>query len=160
MERRTRRIHFAGCTTNPDEPWMKQIARNLTDPFDGFLKGTRYLLMDRDGKYCKTFRDMLEREGINCVRLPSRSPNSNAHLEGFFGSLKAECLDRMIFFGDKSLRSAVPQYLEHFHSERNHQGLDNRIIKPSEEVGRREGAIPCRERLGGMLKYYFRDLAA
>jgi hypothetical protein len=65
----------------------------------------------------------------------------------------------MIFFGEKSLRNAVPQYLEHFHSERNHQGLDNRIIKPSEEVGRREGAIQCRERLGGLLRYYYRDAA-
>ena len=88
MEVATRRVHFAGCTTNPDEPWMKQIARNLTDPFDGFLRGTRYLLMDRDGKFCKAFRDILEDEGVNCVRLPPRSPNLNSHLERYFRSLR------------------------------------------------------------------------
>ena len=68
-------------------------------------------------------------------------------------------LDRMIFFGEKSLRRAVRQYLQHYHAERNHQGLGNRIIEPGEEVGRREGAIQCRERLGGMLRYYYRDAA-
>ena len=62
----------------------------------------------------------------------------------------------MIFFGEKSLRNAVRQYLEHYHAERNHQGLENRIIEPGEEVGRCEGTIECRERLGGMLRYYYR----
>ena len=138
---------------------MKQIARNLTDPFDGFLQRTRYLLMDRDGKFSKVFRDMLEQEGVNCARLPPRSPNSNSHLERFFGSLKSESLGKMIFFGEKSLRNAVRQYLEHFHAERNHQGLNNRIIEPREEVGRHEGKIECRERQGGMLRYYYRDAA-
>ena len=65
----------------------------------------------------------------------------------------------MIFFGEKSLRNAVRQYLEHYHSERNHQSLENRIICPSDEVGRDEGEIQCRERLGGMLRYYYRDAA-
>ena len=64
MEVATRRVHFAGCTTNPDEPWMKQIARNLTDPFDGFLNGKRYVLLDRDGKFCLKFREMLDQEGL------------------------------------------------------------------------------------------------
>jgi putative transposase len=65
----------------------------------------------------------------------------------------------MIFFGDRSLRNAVQQYLEYFHAERNHQGLTNKIIEPGEEVGRLEGKIECRERLGGMLKYYYRPAA-
>jgi len=65
----------------------------------------------------------------------------------------------MIFFGEKSLRNAVRQYLVHYHGARNHQGLENRIIQPGEEVGRREGVIQCRERLGGLLRYYYRDAA-
>ena len=159
MELRTRRVHFAGCTTSPDEPWMKQIARELTNFEDGFLNGKQYLIMDRDKKFCPKFQEILKNEGVEPVLLPSRSPNLNAQLERFHRSLKSECLERMIFFGEKSLCNATREYLHHYHKERNHQGLDNRIIEPGEEVRRREGPIQCRERLGGLLRYYYCDAA-
>ncbi len=120
MEIATRRVCFAGCTPNPDGPWMQQIARNLTDVEDGFLKDTRYVLMDRDGKFSPAFRAILKTEGVNAVLLPAKSPNLNAYLERFHGSLKSECLERMIFFGETSLRNTVLQFLEHYHAERNH----------------------------------------
>ncbi len=138
---------------------MKQIARNLTDPDDGFLNGKRYLIMDRDTKFCEAFREILEDEDVKPLRLPPRSPNLNGNLERFFRSLKAESLSRIIFFGEKSLRRAVTSYLLHFHAERNHQGLDNQIIELGDEVGSIAGKIECRERLGGMLRYYFRSAA-
>jgi putative transposase len=156
MELRTRRVHFAGCTPNPDDVWMKQIARNLTDSLDGFLNGKRYLIMDRDTKFSLAFRDILEKEGVNCVRLPPRSPNLTPHIERFMKSLKSEALDRMIFFGEKSLRRATTSYLHHYHEERNHQGLDNALIDPGDEVGRVDGEVQCREHLGGLLRYYHR----
>jgi putative transposase len=159
MELATRRVHFAGCTPNPDGPWMKQIARNLTDVEDGFLKGKRYVLMDRDDKFSLGFREILKDEGVNAVLLPPKSPNLNAHLERFHRSLKNECLERMIFFGEMSLRKAVAQFLAHYHAERNHQGLANRILMAGEEVGRACGEIQCRERLGGLLRYYYRKAA-
>ena len=159
MEVATRRVHFAGCTPNPDEPWMKQIARNLTDPFDGFLNGKRYVLLDRDGKFCPTFREMLEQESVNCVRLPSRSPNLTPHIERFMRSIKEECLLQMIFFGEKMLRTAIRRFLEHYHAERNHQGLGNQLIHPAEGVGLSQGEVQCRERIGGLLRYYYRDAA-
>ena len=159
MEIATRRVHFAGCTPNPDEAWMKQIARNLTDAEDGILKGKRYVLMDRDTKFCEAFQAILENEGVDPVLLPPRSPNLNAHLERFHRSLKEACLDRMIFFGETALRNAISQFLEHYHAERNHQGLGNRILVPGEEVGRASGEIECRERLGGLLRYYYRKAA-
>ena len=159
MEVATRRVHFAGCTPNPNEAWMKQIARELTNFEDGFLNGKRYLLMDRDAKFCPAFKDILENEGVNPVPLPPKSPNLNAHLERYFGSLKSECLDKMIFFGEKSLRNAVREYVAHHHGERNHQGLGNRIIAPGDEVGQAAGEIHCRERLGGLLRYYYRTAA-
>jgi hypothetical protein len=93
MEVATRRVHFAGCTPNPDEPWMKQIAKNLTDPFDGFLRDKRFVIMDRDRKYCEAFRAMLQSGGIEPVRLPPKSPNLNAHAERHVRSVKEECLD-------------------------------------------------------------------
>jgi transposase InsO family protein len=153
MEVATRRVHFAGCTPNPNEAWMKQIARELTNFEDGFLNGKRYLLMDRDAKFCPAFKDILETDGVNPVPLPPKSPNLNAHLERYFGSLKSECLERMIFFGETSLRNAVREFVLHYHAERNHQGLDNRIIEPGNEVGRGRGEVLCRERLGGILRY-------
>ena len=138
---------------------MIQIARNLTDPFDGFLLEQRYLLMDRDTKFCHSFRRMLKDEGIEPVLLPPRSPDLNAYIERFMRSLKSECLSRMIFFGENSLRRAVTSYLEHYHTERNHQGLDNELIEPGEEVNLVAGKIECRERLGGLLNYYYREAA-
>jgi putative transposase len=98
MEIATRRVHFAGCTTNPDGIWMKQMTRNLIDCEDGFLIGKRYLLMDRDTKFTEAFRSTLKNEGVKSVVLPTRSPNLNAHQERFHRSLKDECLSRMIFF--------------------------------------------------------------
>lgn len=159
MELKTRRVQLAGCTTNPHAAWMKQIARELTNCEDGFLNGKQYVLMDRDDKFCEAFRGLLQASEIKPVRLPPRSPNLNAHLERFCGTLKAECLDRMIFFGEPSLRTAVRQFLVHYHGERNHQGLGNTILEPGNEVGRSVGEVRCRKRLGGLLRYYYRDVA-
>ena len=154
-----RRVHVAGISTQPHAGWIKQIARNITDPMDGFLLGTRYLIMDRDAIFTKEFRDFLKQEGIKAVRLPPRSPNLNAHAERFVRTIKEGCLNRMIFFGENSLRRAINEFLAHYHHERNHQGLGNRLIDPGEEVGVTEGSIACRERLGGMLRYYYRQAA-
>ena len=155
---KTRRVHFAGCTTSPHEAWMKQTAQELTSAGDGFLEGKRDLIMDRNTKFSAAFRDVLAQAEVESVVLPPRSPNLNAHLERFFGSLKAECLDRMIFFGEDMLRRTVREYVQHYQEERNHQGLDNTIIA-SGEVGRTTGPIDCRERLGGVLRYYHRRAA-
>jgi transposase InsO family protein len=159
MELATRRVHLAGCTPNPDGSWMKQIARNLTDAVDGFLNGKRYMLIDRDGKFCPAFHAMLNDAGVEPVLLPPKSPNLNADIERFHRSLKDETLNRMIFFGERSLRAAVRSFLRHYHTERNHQGLGNTVITPGEEVGRRDGAVITRERLGGLLRYYYRAAA-
>ncbi len=154
LELATRRVRFAGLTPNPDGLWMTQIARNLTDCQDGFLNGKRYLLLDRDAKFTEAFVHVLEQDGVQCLKLPPQSPNLNAHLERFMRSIKEECLSRMIFFGESSLRRAISTYLEHYHAERNHQGLDNGLIQPESDVPSNVGKIECRNRLGGMLRYY------
>ena len=159
MEVATRRVHLAACTRSLGDDFMKQIARNLTDPFDGFLRDKKYVLMDRDSNFSAAFRAVLKDAGVEPVRLPARSPNLNAHLERFHLSIKSECLSRMIFFGEKMLRNAVRQYLEHYHGERNHQSLNNELIDPDDNVGRIAGKIQCRDRLGGLLNYYYPDAA-
>jgi hypothetical protein len=159
MELKSRRVQFVGFTVAPNEQWMKQTARELTAFDDGFLNGKKYVIMDRDATFCQSFRTLLTDEGIEPIRLPPRSPNLNAFLERFVRSLKSECLEKIIFFGERSLRNAVREYLVHFHRERNHQGLDNEVIDPRDEVGQTDGEIRCRDRLGGMLRYYYRDAA-
>lgn len=159
MELKSRRVHFAGCTLNPNEAWITQIARNLTDIEDGFLNGKKHLLMDRDGIFSPAFRDMLATAGVEPVRLPPRSPNLNAWIERFHRSIKEEVLNRMIFFNENSLRHAVREYLCHFHGERNHQGLKNTIPFPTLEANHPQGEVQCSERLGGLLRYYHRAAA-
>ena len=159
MEVATRRVSFAGCTTNPDEQWMIQVARNLSDSQDRFLREKKYLLMDRDAKFSQEFRDTLEQAGVQAVRLPPRSPNLTPHIERFMRSLKDECLHRLIFFGEKPLHVAVVAFLAHYHAERNHQGLQNKLINPGDDVGRTVGDVACRQRLGGILRYYYRKAA-
>ena len=135
---------------------MKQMARNLRICVDGFLVGKRYLLMDRDAKFCAAFRQILRSEDIEAVRLPPRSPNLSPHIERFMKSIKEECLLKMIFFGETALRRAVTAYVAHYHRERNHQGLGNELIEPDGEIDQHQGEIQCRERLGGLLRYYHR----
>ena len=159
MKPASRKVHFAGCTVSPDEAWVKQIARNLTDSEDGFLNGSRYILMDRDTKFSAAFRRILSDAEVKPVLLPPHSPNLNANLERFHRSVKEECLDRMIFFGEDSVRKAVKSYVQHFHEERNHQGLENKITEPGPEVGTATGEIKCNERLGGLLNYYYCEAA-
>ena len=115
--------------------------------------------MDRDMKFTDTFRNILNYEGVESVRLPPRSPNLNPHMERFMRSVKEEPLERMIFFGETMLRNAIREYLLHYHEERNHQGIANKIIQPGDEVGRCDGQIMSRERLGGLLRYYYRNAA-
>ncbi len=155
----TRRVHVAGVTEFPYGEWMKQIGRNLTDPFDGFLINVRYVILDRDPLYTDAFRNLLKQTGIKIIRLPPRSPNLNAYAERFVRTIKESCLNRMIFFGEDSLRRAINEFMSYYNHERNHQGLGNRLIDPQHEIGSLEGSVACRERLGGVLRYYYRNAA-
>ena len=156
MELSTRRVEIAGIAPDPSGSWMAQVARNLTDCFDGFLLGKQYLIHDRDPLYTAQFTKTLASVGVRCVKLPPKSPNLNAFAERFVRSIKSECLNRMIFFGGKHLRCVVKEYVEHYHAERNHQGIGNRLIEERDEATKATGHIVSRTRVGGMLKYYHR----
>ncbi|MCH9727094.1 MAG: integrase core domain-containing protein [Planctomycetes bacterium] len=159
MELKTRRVHFTACSPGLGDEYMRNIAVGLTDEIDGFLKEKKYVIMDRDANFSSAFRRRLEICDVQPVRLPPKSPNLNAYMERFHLSIKSECLDRMIFFGERSLRRAVDEYISHYHEERNHQGLQNELIEPVDGIGSQAGKIECRERLGGLLKYYYRNAA-
>jgi putative transposase len=151
----SRRVHIAGMTPHPNASWMTQIARNETMDTGGFLKPGQYLIHDRDGKYCPAFLDIMDNAGIKRVPLPPRSPNVHAFAERWVKSVQSEVLSKLILFGERSLRHALNQYTSHFHEERPHQGIGNVIPFPTSQPAKdREGIIQCRERLGGLLKYY------
>jgi putative transposase len=155
----SRRTYLAGITVQPNEAWMKQIARNATMDDCGALRDCRYLLHDRDTKFTRSFRAIIASGGVEPLVLPARSPNLNAYAERWVRSVKEECLSKVILFGERSLRRALSDYLDHFHAERNHQGKGNVLLFPRVNDRQREGPVRCRERLGGLLRYYHREAA-
>ena len=158
MELSTRKVEIAGIATVANGLWMNQIGRNLTDAVDGMLRGKRYLIHDRDPLFTAEFLKMLREAGVTSVKLPPRSPNLNAYAERFVRTIKESCLERMILFGEGSVRRAISEFTAHYHSERNHQGLDNKLICPEPSLAC-DGGVKRRERLGGMLNYYYRAAA-
>jgi putative transposase len=153
IELSTRRIHIAGIAREPDAARMSQMSRNLTDVGDGFLTGKRFLIHDRDPRFTLAFCETLAAADVQDIRLPPRSPNLNAFAERFVRTIKESCLDRIILVAEASLRRALAEFVEHYHRERNHQGLGNTLIVPVAEQTKHGGSIVCRERLGGLLKY-------
>jgi homeodomain-containing protein/integrase-like protein len=150
----SRQVHIAGMTPSPNHAWKVQVARNVTMEEWGFLPPGHYLLHDRDGKDCPAFQPIIDAAGVKRVLLPPRSPHLNAYAERWVRSVKEECLSRLILFGEASLRHVLTQYVEHFYHERNHQGKDNVLLFPIISDTARQGPMPCRERLGGLLQYY------
>ena len=149
----TRRVHIAAISSGPNGHWMAQIARNGTDCCDGFLLHKRYLIGDRDPLFTDQFRALLKTANVMSLRLPPKSPNLNAFAERFVLSIKSECLNRMIFFSEAQLRHTVREYVAHYHLERNHQGVGNKLLK-AKPAANSDGDVVCHQRLGGMLKYY------
>jgi transposase InsO family protein len=159
IELSTRRVEVAGIASVANGLWMSQIARNISDSVEGILTGKRYLIHDRDPLFTAEFLSILADSGVKSVKLPPRSPNLNAYAERFVRTIKESCLDRMILFGEDALRKSVQEFTAHYHVERNHQGLGNRLIVPDSAHVGTTGEIRRRERLGGMLNYYYREAA-
>src|SRR5215467_337280 len=155
----SRRVDIAGITIHPDEPWMKQIARNATMEGCGILRDCRYLLHDRGTKYTQAFRAIIASGQVKPLLLPACSPNLNAYAERWVRSVKEECLSKVILFGERSLRRALSEYVEHYHTERNHQGRENVLLFPRDTDAHREAPVRCRQRLGGLLRYYHQAAA-
>jgi transposase InsO family protein len=154
----TRRVLLGGITVSPHAAWIEQVARNVTGS-DGELQPCRYLLHDRDAKYTASFEVLLASAGIEPVRLPPHSPNLNAFAERFVRSIKEECVDQFVLFGEDSLRHVMREYVEHYHAERNHQGLENVIPFPDGRLATHEGPVAKSGRLGGLLNFYHRQAA-
>ena len=155
----SRKVQVAGVTKEANGVWMSQVGRNLCDAAEGFLIGKRYLIHDRDPLFTAEFLEILKSSGVQPVKLPPCSPNLNAYAERFVRTIKESCLERIILFGEGSLRKAIREFVDHYHRERNHQGLGNRLIIQEPLVADSGAVVERRSRLGGMLNYYHRQAA-
>lgn len=156
IQHATRRVEIAGVTTNPNASFMAQVARNLTDSVDGFLRGQRYLILDNDSLFTKQFVGILGDAGVKVVRTAVQAPNMNAFAERYVQSVKRECLSKLILFGVGHLRRVLTNYVEHYNRDRPHQGIGNRLVTPPAWDPPTDGAVVADERLGGLLRSYRR----
>ena len=115
------------------------------------------LIHDRDTLYTKKFRETLRTTGVRALKLPKRSPNLNAYAESFVAGIRRAVLNKMILFGERSVRHAVHNYADYYNKDRPHQGMGNRRLTEPAEPMPTEGRVLCRERLGGLLKSYYRQ---
>jgi putative transposase len=154
----SRRVSVVGITIHPDQEWMEQIARRATQGTWGYLDGYRYVLHDRDAKFCPSFRSVLAAGGVKTMALPARSPNLNAFAERCVRSVKEECLSKLILFGEGPLSRTLAEFSAHYHGERNHQGQGSKLLFPdaADKTEQRGHAVEYRPRLGGLLKFYAR----
>ena len=159
---KTRAVEIAGIASNPDGRWMQQMAPNLTDTVDGFLRDASYLIHDRDPLFTEAFEAILRERGVECVKIPAQSPNCNPHAERFVKTVRDECLHHFVIFGERHLRYMLKEFLAHYHRERFHQGLGGQLIEnQADSTNEKEarGKVVRRSRLGGMLNFYYREAA-
>ncbi len=162
----TRKVHILGMTPNPDGEWMKQQARNLCIFFGELDTPPKYIIHDADTKFTRDFRKILKSEGIKPVRIGPRRPNQNSVAERYVGTIKRECLDRFLAFGEDHLRYLITQFVDYYHTKRTYRGLDYHTPRQVDTSTKTE-AIPLlsrsdlvrRESLGGALKWYERKVA-
>jgi transposase InsO family protein len=153
IDHATRAVQILGATAHPNVEFMKRAASVLAR---GILQGKRFLIADRDSKFSDAFKAVLAAAGVEVVHCPPSAPDCNAIAERWIRSAKDEVLDRMIFFGTGSLDRALAQYGLFHNRERPHQGLGNSLIARTEHAGATDGPVEVRERLGGLLNFYYR----
>ncbi len=158
IELGSRRVHFAGCTTNPDDAWVTQQARQITWDLDDTEQRFRFLIRDRDRKFTEAFDTIFRSEGLKIIRTPVQAPNANSHAERWIRSARSECLDKIIIVNQAHLRSVLTEYVEFYNTRRPHQGIGQQspIIRLPEK---REGSVQRRPVLGGIINDYYRMAA-
>jgi putative transposase len=154
----SRRVWLAGCTRNPTGEWVTQQARNLG--LDLSESGLRFLVRDRDSKYCRSFDEVFRSEGIRIVKTPVRAPQANAIAERFVRTIRSECLDWLLILNRRHLEHVLRVFVEHYNRERPHRGLE--LLPPiggHKQDPSGSAAIRRRDRLGGLIHEYYQAAA-
>jgi putative transposase len=160
----SRYVEYFAITTKPDTAWMLQQARNLLMELDDHDRQVRFLIHDRDAKFPRAFDALLERDGIKVIHTPVKAPNANAHMERWIGTVRRECLDRLLILGRRQLESVLRVYVKHYNGERPHRALDlkppdSRIRSPTARISTPHAPqVNRRDLLGGLIHEY--ELAA
>jgi putative transposase len=155
IEIKTRRVHVAGVTSNPGGSWVTQQARNLVGGWDTFP--FRFLIRDRDSKYSGGFDEVFASEGAKVIRIPVKAPLANAFAERFVGTLRLECLDRILIFGRRHLESVLKSYIVHYDGHRPHRSLDMSSPVPKSppvKFDSPSNSVIRRDVLGGLIHEY------
>jgi putative transposase len=158
IELESRRVHLAGCTTNPSGAWVTQQARNLS--FTDLFERVRFLIHDRDSKFSGAFDEVFRSAGITVIETPIRAPQANAYAERFIRTVRAECLDWLLIIGRRHLETVLRIYTDHYNRERPHRGLA--LLSPDStnaDPPPSGGEIERRDRLGGLIHEYHRAAA-
>jgi transposase InsO family protein len=156
----SRRIEYMACTSNPDGDWMLQQARNLLIDLDDRRRQPRLLIHDRDSKFSRAFDAVLRSDGVKVIRTPVRAPNANAHIERWVGSVRRECLDRLLIFNRRQLERILRVYVGHYNQQRPHRALalqppDQPTVPSTRgELPGSAAAIRRRDLLGGLIHEY------
>jgi putative transposase len=154
----TRRVWVSPSTQNPTVDWVEEQGKAFIQHAEQQGAKVDLVTHDRDRNFRRAFDQTLVARGVCVKKLTFRSPNLNAYVERFIQSIQVECLDHFLVFGEKHLDYLVREYVEHYHTERPHQGLGNRLVSGEPPPGE-EGEVQCRTRLGGLLKHYYRAAA-
>jgi putative transposase len=157
IELGSRRVHLAGCTTNPSGAWIAQQARNLS--LTGLLERMRFLIHDRDSKFTAAFDEVFRSEGINVIHTPVRAPQANAYAERFIRTVRTECLDWLLIVGRRHLEHVLRTYIQHYNRERPHRGLALHPPQRRAPALPRQGDVQRRDRLGGLVHEYYKAAA-
>jgi putative transposase len=162
IELATRRVRLAGITTNPDGPWVTQQARNLLMQLDDEDVQPLFLVRDRDGKFSREFDEVFRSEGIRVIKAPVRAPRARAHAERWVGTVRRECLDRLLILGRRHLEHVLRSYTRHYNEHRPHRSLRQRPPLATQMAGDEQplaavielDRVRRRDRLGGLIHEY------
>ena len=159
IELDTRRVYVAGVTAHPTGAWVIQQARNLSYELAQRSRPVKFLIRDRDTKFTAGYDDVIRSEGILTIRTPIRAPRANAFAERFVGTIRRECLDRMLIFGRRHLEDAIHEYVEHYHAHRPHRSLGqlppvSKGTAPAKPQNVDPSRLKRTDRLGGLIHEY------
>lgn len=150
----TRKVHVVGVTRHPTREWVNKKTRAISFIFTRDNRA-KILIRDRDGKFSEGFDEILRKVNMQVIKLPFKSPNLNPYAESWVGTIKRECLDRFIIFGEKHLKYLVKEYVNYYNTVRPHSSLDNMPL--DYKIPKTKGRIKCKSRLGGVIKHYYRQ---
>jgi transposase InsO family protein len=160
IELDTRRVFLTGITAHPTGTWVVQQARNLALALaERSQQPVKFLIRDRDAKFTTSFDEVFRSEGAQIIRTPVRAPRGNAFAERFVGTVRRECLDRMLILGRRHLEAVLHEFVDHYNGHRSHRSLGQLPPQPSDVAPREKRAVDlsrlCRtDRVGGLIHEY------